>query len=377
MSRLSLLPAIGTLLAALYTAGCAHRPEAFRLTVPANGPILVPPDAKDVTVVRARLRIGPVPRKTVCPPSPHGLLVQRKWLTGPRVVVTRDAMGATTGPELFAWTVELEKQGCIAPNQAFQLAERIIDALPLRVSQRSKLVEARGDLTSRNSLRVVAPVLQPGASFGLSETTSVGAGSTPGSLVVELKTNPGVIGYEVDWYDLAAQGAGPGYRVVPRSAETHVDDKVGHPASPTTQRFQFGSDSRWYELYMMTKVSQNDFDFVVLSARTPSELADDVAWFQRDSEAFLRAADPASYTILPYGTGINAYIRVRVNGVFLDLPRGATIRQAVGQAADPRAPLTRLKIRKLHNGTLYPVEWDRKSEQILSLPLEGGEEIDF
>lgn len=374
MSRLSLLPAIGALLAALYTAGCTYRPQAFRLTAPANGSILVPPDAKDVTVVRARLRIDPVPRKTVCPPSPHGLLVQRKWLTGPRIIVTRDAMGLTAGPELFAWTVELEKEGCIPPNQAFQLAERIIDALPLGVSQRSKLVEARGDLTSRNSLRVVAPVLLPGASFGLSETTSVGAGSTPGSLVVELKTNPGVIGYEIDWYDLAAQEAGPGYRIVARSAETHVDDNVGHPASPTTQRFQFGSGSRWYELYMMTKVSQNDFDFVVLSARTSSELVDDVARFQRDSEAYLRTADPASYTILPHGTGINAYIRVKVNGVFLDLPRGATVRQAIGQAL---APLTRLQIRKLHNGTLYPVEWDRKSDQILSLPLEGGEEIDF
>jgi hypothetical protein len=32
---------------------------------------------------------------------------------------------------------------------------------------------------------------------------------------------------------------------------------------------------------------------------------------------------------------------------------------------------------KLHNGKLYPVEFDRKSEQILSLPLEGGEGIDW
>ena len=130
---------------------------------------------------------------------------------------------------------------------------------------------------------------------------------------------------------------------------------------------------------MMTKVSENDFDFVVLSARTSAELQNDVIAFQRDSEAFLKAADPASYTLLPHGTGINAYVRVKINGVPVDLMRGSLVRHALlHESADPRTVLPNLKLRKLHNGKLYTVEFDRKSDQILSLPLEGGrKEIDW
>src|SRR5579863_7824889 len=101
MLRMSRIPAVA-LLPVLLAAGCAHRQGPFRLATPANRIILIPPDDKDLSVTRATLRIGPIPRKTVCPPSPHGLLVQRKWLTGARVIVTGDAVGSTTGPELFA-----------------------------------------------------------------------------------------------------------------------------------------------------------------------------------------------------------------------------------------------------------------------------------
>lgn len=157
-----------------------------------------------------------------------------------------------------------------------------------------------------------------------------------------------------------------------------MDGAVEHPSTPATARFQSDPQARWHQLFMMTKVSANDFDFVVLSARTSAELQENIAEFQRDSEAFLKAADPASYTILPYGIGINAYVRVKINGVFVDLMRGSAVRHALlHESADAHTVLPRLTIRKLHDGKLYAVEFDRKSEQILSLPLEGGEEIDW
>lgn len=115
---------------------------------------------------------------------------------------------------------------------------------------------------------------------------------------------------------------------------------------------------------------------MVFSARTPEELEDDIALFQRDSARFLNTADPASYVILPHGTGINAYVRVNVNGTYIDLSRASTVRNAIVQAsADPGTVLGRLKIRKMHDGKLYSVQWDKGADQILSLPLQGGEEI--
>jgi hypothetical protein len=368
---------------ALWASGCAHQPAVFRLVPPVPSPgtaaTLVPPEAKDVTVASATVKLDRIPRKTACSPSAHGLMIERKGPTGARVVVTREAMNLTNAAELFSWTLALERQGCIPPNEAFRLAENIVDALPLDLTKRSQLLQGRGDLKPVNSLRIVSPVLKPGGAFGsLAETASVSQGANPGSLDVEVKANPAVIGYEIDWYDLAAQDGGPGYRITPRSAEIHIGGNVEHPAAPTTNRFQFGPAARWYELYMMTKVSANDFDFVVFSARTSDELQSSVAAFQRDASAFLQTADPATYAVLPHGSGINAYIRVKVHGVSVDLPRGNTVKQAITQAAaDPGRLAPRLKVRKLHDGRLYPVEWDRATDRILSLPLEGGEEIDW
>jgi hypothetical protein len=383
---MSLFPA----LCGLLTVGCAHQPGAFRLVIPPNGAAantapgnaatLIPPDAKDVTATRAALRTGPIPRKTVCPPSPHGLFIQRKWLASPRVIVTSDTIGTTTGPELFAWTVQLERQGCIPTNEAFQLAENVIDALPLGLAKRSQLLQARADLKSVDSLRLVTPIYKEGTSAGAPEVTSISQGASPNSISVDVKDN-NTIGYEIAWYDLLPESAGPGYRIVPRSTEVHIDGSIQRPSAPAHTRFQADPQARWYQLFMMTKISENDFDFVVLSSRTSAQLHDDVATFQRDSAAFLRSADPASYTVLPHGVGINAYVKVRVNGVVIDLMRGSAVRHALLQASlvklDPRTVPSTLKVRKLHDGKLYPVRFDRTSDQILSLPLEGGEEIDW
>jgi len=375
---MSPIPA-AALLPVLLAAGCAHRQGPFRLATPANRIILIPPDDKDLTVTHAALRIAPLPRKAVCPPSPHGLVVQRKWLTGPRLIVTRDAIGSTTGPELFAWTVEFEKQGCIPANGALALSQSVIDALPLDLAKRSQLLQGRGDLKDTNSLRVVSPIYKAGTAASAGQITSISQGGSPNSLSVDIQDSHAITGYEIAWYDLPPREAGdPGFRVLPRSTEVHIDGAVEHPAAPATNRFQSDPQARWHQLFMMTKVSENDFDFVVLSARTSAELQNDVIAFQRDSEAFLKAADPASYTLLPHGTGINAYVRVKINGVPVDLMRGSAVRHALLQeSADVRTVLPRLTIRKLHNGKLYGVEFDRKSEQILSLPLEGGEEIDW
>jgi hypothetical protein len=232
-----------------------------------------------------------------------------------------------------------------------------------------------------NSLRVVAPVVKPGTALprgSLADIQSLSEGAKPGTLDVEVKTKPEVIGYEIDWYDFAPQQSGAGYRLVPRSAEIHVGDRVEHPDVTSVKRFEFEPAARWYELYMMTKVSANDFDFVVFSARTSEELHNSVAAFQADATKYLQTADPHSFTVLPHGSGINAYIRVRLNGVLTDLQKPVSIRQAITQAkANPTAAVRTLKVRKLHDGLLYPVQWPSGTDVILSLPLEGGEEIEW
>jgi hypothetical protein len=374
MFRISLTAFLVTA-AALAGAGCAHPVRAFRLSGPAT---MIPPGPKDATVARAVVPIPRIPKKTICAASPHGLSIERKGRTGARLAVTRATMDAMTAQELYSWTLGLETAGCLPVNESARLAANIVDALPLSIQKRTQLLQGRNDLTPVNSLRVVAPVVKPGTALPdgpLAEIQSVSAGSTPGAIDVDVKVKPEVIGYEIDWYDLAPQESGAGYRLVPRSAEVHIGDQVRHPDA-SVKRFEFGPAARWYELYMMTKVSTNDFDFVVFSARTSQELHNSVAAFQMDAAKYLQTADPHTYTVLPHGSGINAYIRVRLNGVLIDLQKPVSIRQAIAQAkGDPAAALATLKVRKLHDGALYPVEWPAGSNAILLLPLEGGEEI--
>jgi len=364
--------------AALLAAGCAHPVPAFRLTAPT---MMIPPGPKDATIVRGVVPIPRIAKKTICAASPHGLSIERKGRTGARVVVTREVMEAMTAQELYSWTLGLETTACLPMNESARLAANIVDALPLSISKRTQLLQGRNDLTPVNSLRVVAPVVKPGTTLPdgpLAEIQSVSAGSKPGSIDVEVKTKPEVIGYEIDWYDFAPQESGPGYRLVPRSAEVHIGDRVEHPDATSIKRFEFGPVARWYELYMMTKVSANDFDFVVFSAGTSEELHNSVAAFQTDATKYLQTADPHTYTVLPHGSGINAYIRVRLNGVLTDLQKPVSIRQAIEQVkGDPGIVLAKLKVRKLHDGVLYPVQWPDGKDAILSLPLEGGEEIEW
>lgn len=364
--------------AALVAAGCAHPVPAFRLTGPT---MMIPPGPKDATIVRAVVPIPRIPKKTICAASTRGLSIERKGRTGARVVVTRDVMEAMTAQELYSWTLGLETTGCLPMNESARLAANIVDALPLGIAKRTQLLQGRSDLTPVNSLRVVAPVVKPGTtppSGPLAEVQRVSEGSKPGTIDVDVKLKPEVIGYEIDWYDFAPQESGSGYRIVPRSAEVHVGDRLERPDATSVKRFEFGPAARWYELYMMTKVSANDFDFVVFSARTSEELHNSVAAFQTDAAKYLQTADPHTYTVLPHGSGINAYIRVRLNGVATDLQKPVSIRQAIEQAkGDPGAALGKLKVRKLHDGALYPVQWPAGKDAILSLPLEGGEEIEW
>lgn len=375
ISRVVLVRCAGVLVVA-GISGCARGPASFRLVAPAS-PVagsavtLVPPGAKDAANVSAIVPIPRVSRKLVCPPSPHGLTVQK----GSRIVVTRAALTATPPRELYDWAVALEKQGCLPPNTAFRTAEDIVDSVPLDVTTRLDLIRSRADLRSVNSLNVISPV---GAPTAAAELTAVRQGANPSSIDVDAKASPGVIGYEIDWYDVQPKDSGPGYRLIPRSAEVHIGSRVEHPAAPTTPRFQFATDASWYQLNMMTKVSANDYDFVLFSGRTSAELQERDADFQKDATAFLKNVDPASYTALPHGTGINAFIKVTVNGALLDLPRANTVSQAIAATrGDPRTVLPHLKVRRLHDGKLFPVEWDRAGDRILSLSLEGGEEISF
>jgi hypothetical protein len=259
--------------------------------------------------------------------------------------------------------------------QTAELTTSILNTLPLNVSTRRRLrgelsaVQGSIDLMTATSLRVVSPVFRTGAPAGkaIAAPGNVSAGAN-GGLEVELKANPDLIGYEVAWYDVKKRDDGPGLRIVPREAETHIGGAVEKGLTPRVNRLDTDPAARWFRYFVMTRASRNDYNIAVLAGRTKGELESRSEAFRKDAALYLESAPKASYAAMTGEIGVNPYVRVKINGVEVDIAMGSSLGQAIGGAG-----ATQLTVLKPHVRGLALVEAER--EVLLNLPLEGGEEI--
>ena len=375
------------IVAAILTA-CAHPPGSFRLVTGTPGALLIPPRVKDASVDITSIRLRHGGSKAACGASASGLRI-----AGRSLVVNRDLLAASAPGELDEWAAALESSGCIRPGETFALKTAVIDSLPLAPSERMRLrgyalaTAGSMDLTSVNSLRVVSPVFRPGAPPGSSAIAasqpSVSNGQN-GGINVDLTANPDLRGYEIAWYDVKDREDGPGFYIGPRSAELHIAGKVEREEAPSANRFVFEPGARWFRFFVKTRLSGNDYNIVLLSGSTASDLEARTANFQKDAPQFLQSASKTFYVVIPKEIEVNPYIRVKINGVETDVPMGSSIRQAIEQTAGRGAASNALghlsvlkpyRVQKLPHPRLSPVEWDHRTQDILNLTLEGGEQI--
>jgi hypothetical protein len=380
----------GSAIVAATLTACAHPAGSFRLVTGTPHALLIPPQVKDASVDTTSIRLRPGGTKAACVASASGLRI-----AGRSLMINRDLLTASAPGELDNWAAALEKAGCIGPAETFALKTTVIDALPLEPSQRLRLrgyalaTAGSTDLTSVNSLRVVSPVFRPGAPPGSPAIAAAKANVSSGpngSINVDLTTkeNPDLRGYEIAWYDVKERADGPGFYVAPRSAELHIAGKVEQEAAPGTNQFAFEPAARWFRFFVKTRLSANDYNIVLLSGSTASDLETRAANFQKDAALFLGSASKTSYVVIVKEIEVNPYIRVKINGVETDVPMGSSIRQAIeqtagrGTASNALARLSVLKpyrVQKLPHAGLSPVEWDHGTQDILNLMLEGGEQI--
>ena len=363
-------------------SACAHPARSFRLVSAPRGPVLIPPGVKDSSLLSTSVRLR-IPGGKACTASPGGGL----RIDGKNLRVSREALSRTTADELNIWTAALEKSGCLGPGDGAVVVAAAIDALPLELPQRRVLrgeslaIKGFLDLTSRNSLRVVSPVFRPGATPGAAIASQSAASPGPnGSITLTVKANPDLTGYEVAWYDIRQRADGSGFRIVPRTAEVHIAGQVEQRPGPQVNQFVLDPAARWFRHFVMTSSSRNDYDIVLLSASTASELETRTEAFRRDAPGYLRAANRNSYAAMTREIGVNAYIRVKVKGVETDTAWGNSIRQVIEEAdgrGNAAKALPRLSVFKPYGGGLRRVEWDAATEDVLNLALEGGEEINW
>lgn len=348
----ALLAALGC----LGLVGCAARqPMAFRF-VGGKSSVLVPPGVRaDATLAKGKLSAG----RGKC------------RIPAPFVRIRREDLESAKPDTLVSWADSLSKAGCLSEGQAQGLVERAIDSVPLEVDRRWQILTARGDLRCPSSIKIVSPV-DPEA-LKATRIEEVAEGKSPGSLQVTLADFNAATGIQTAWYDLLRREDGDGCRIAFRGAEVSVAGKV---VATLEDRFGFTDSARWFQLFMMTKSSVNDFDHVILAGATREEFVATARKF-RQNAADVLALGGSTVVALPPLTGVNAFVRVKANGKWLDVESHGSVRQALRLATGSGEVPSGLRVAKLSRGKLYPVIGLGAGDVLLFLPLEGGEEISW
>jgi hypothetical protein len=314
---------------------------------------LLPPAVNDAGLKRAAFVF---PARKACRSRTDAIRVEPRG-QGLRITVSRVALLAQPAPWLAEWAESLDQQGCIESGQAWVLAEEVVESLPMALHTGAS-VSGFIDLAPGQRLKTVSPI-----PFGRPIETESVAGSG-NSLSLVMKSN--LLGYQVAWWSVERNGQAMELKFV--SAESHIGSAVTAPDHPDF-RPNAGRDAAYIRLFYLTRVSQADHNVVLLFARTRQEL-------ERLTGA-VTACPEGSCQAVPGEVAVSVYTRITAQGTLLDVPAPATVAAALRAAGvpDPTGALAGLSVRRTYHGRLVAVDFDRSKPDILSLDLQGGEEL--
>lgn len=358
---------------ALLMTGCAG-PASYRY----SNHILVPPGAKNAAVME---RTATIPIHATCSASEDGLRMERRGQTI-RVTVRAKPLLAHPAGWLSTWSTSLEKKGCIETGQGIVLASRIAELLPADPRAASTLLHPGAaiagyvDVGPEHRLKVVGPILREGAQPGASALGSPETSVSGGKATIEMRASKDFVGYETAWFAIQPVAGKPGARIAFLSADDNIDGKQSRAGKPRLDYFQFAPDAAFYRLFYLTRISRADHDIAVLAAPTKVDLEERTASF---------AADPAICTttahgwcvLIPRESAVVPHLLVTAGGTEIPVVAGGTVRDALKAAgvAQPASVVATLRVQRRFAGKLSPVVVERNREEILDLPLSGGEDL--
>ncbi len=346
--------------------------------------MLVPPGVVSADTPRASVTVKLL-KKQPCALPPGAIGVKRHGGTL-RLTVGRDSLLQQPPGWLRQWAAEAESEGCAPAGPSMQLADRILESLPLdpsaayRLMHSDNIVAGFVELGPENRLETTAPILKSGNS---PETNKIEVASVTGSgraLNVDLRQSDETIGVETCWYALQPKAAGPGWTIVPLSAERRIESQTTPVSRPAANYFPFAADIGFYRLiYKAEAEGKGSVTEIVVGAPNPLEL-------QRRTRQVLddfntcKVSDPEMCAVIPRSVGLNAVLAVTVNGKETRIDIRGTVRSAIVQGGGPRRAedvVSTLSVRKPYQGKLMDVQFDRRSSAILDMTLLGGEVIDW
>ncbi len=338
--------------------------------------MLIPPGVATPHIATRTFTADVVKGVGACPPStkPVEIRVRRKRA---KVTVDREMLIKQQPGWLGRWAVELESRGCVVPHEGWKLAERIVESLPIEQNTAFRLLyTSQMDVAPRVRLQVVSPVLREGVPAGAIPLETVRTSENSSSLMVTVKADPNLIGYERAWYGVQPKLRSIGTTIAALYAERHVNGVREHRAQPAVNLLRFPPRAGFYRLYQ--KAGETEFTQFILAGRTPAELEQQVAAFEKGTVSCGKMSDEFCLAI-PKAAAVNLYMPVVVNQVQIMVRWGATVREAVQESGErrPSGVQPRLTVLKPYRGRPVPVEFDRASPAIFNLILTGGELISW
>lgn len=369
----------------LLASGCAKPiAQTYRLTPNGTARILVPPGVATPETAGATFSL-PAPKARPCT-SANGAIAVEKHGAKLRLSIDRDALAQQPPGWLRQWTAEIESQSCIPHGTAGDLADRILQSVPLDPSAAYRLLHAdsiqRGfvELGPENRLQTQAPILKSGKSPDANVIDIVSVTGHGNTLDVDVRESEEVIGVETAWYTLQPKAAGAGATIVPISAERRIEDQITPVTAPTGDYFRFAPDIGFYRLIYKADIhAKGSVTEIVVGAPDRLELERRTSRVLDDFDT-CKASDPNLCAVIPRHVALNPVLAVTVNGQEVRVGIRGTVRSAILQGGGPRRAeevLPALTVRKPYGNKSVDVEFDRANPAILDMILLGGEAISW
>jgi len=391
---------IGPALAAfVLLVGCRHAPVAYELTRQGSTSILIPPartssdatSAYEVSIKNARATAS----RTDC--DIDGPILTLHWngntadvgltvttyytYTQPE---TQGAQGGAPQAGMYLGSLQnlaaarsdllnLETKGCLTAVEDQRLLRAVVEKFPLPpyVAYVFRFgtygISGGLDLNSDFRLQVISPVY---SSSGPPVEGTAAANNQ--------SRKP--IGYETSYYVFIPSENDDRVRISRASvAGTDQGKTTVLKNSAARNIVSFPETPAYFRLMFRTALSSADHVATIISAPDKASLEEAVK--QRESgpvESCQGVTAPgASCVTLSSDFGVNAEIRVRVNGREAFVGVAGTVRDAVNlRGPNPIVPKT-LTVHRKYQGRLVPVKYDSATHDILGLVLMPGDEIDW
>jgi len=387
-----------TLTAFVLLVGCRHAPVTYQLVRQGSTAILMPPtrtasdtasayevkikDARAAELSRTGCDIeGPILTLHWDGNTARVGLTVTTYYTQPESEASR---GGVPQPGMYLGSLQnlaearsdvlnLETKGCLTPIEDQRMLRAVVEQFPLPtyVAYVFRLgtygISGGLDLNSDFRLQVISPVY---------------SSNTPSAQGAAATTNPSnkPTGYETAYYVFTPSGKDDRVKISRASvAEADQGETTALKNSEAQNGVSFPEAPGYFRLLFRTALSSADHVATIISATDKASLEEAVK--QRESgpvESCQGVSAPGANCItFSSDFGVNAEIRVRVNGHEAFVGVEGTVRDAMDlRGPNPIVPTT-LTVRRKFQGHLVPVKFDPATHDILGLVLMPEDEINW